>query len=57
MNKSKIKKVTLSKETLHRLETQTMELRYVNAGNTGPSCTPYKGCTIGGWDCTWGECG
>lgn len=57
MNKGKIKKVTLSKETLHRLETQTMELRYVNAGNTGPSCTPYKGCTIGGWDCTWGECG
>ncbi len=51
------KKITLNKETLLRLQSESIELRdeAVAGGNTGPSCEIYKACTIAGWDCS-GNC-
>lgn len=51
------KKITLNKETLLRLQSQSLELRDagVGGGNTGPSCEIFKACTIAGWDCS-GNC-
>jgi hypothetical protein len=45
-------KITLSKETLARLESASPELHQAWGGdNTGPSCAIFRACTIAGWDC------
>jgi hypothetical protein len=49
----KIKKISLSRETLIRLQAET-DLRDAAAGDvndTGPSCDIFRACTIRGWDC------
>ncbi|HEY4593751.1 MAG TPA: hypothetical protein VIJ61_15150 [Thermoanaerobaculia bacterium] len=52
MKKTTVKKITLSRETLHSL--QENELR-VGGGTgvncSGPSCEIFRACTIAGWDC------
>lgn len=51
-------KIQLHRETLLNLQSEGLqaEAGRMAGGNTGPSCTPYKGCTLGGWDCTFAEC-
>jgi hypothetical protein len=50
--KKTVKKITLSKETLLRLEPEYRKLNHLAGGdNTGPSCAIFKGCTLAGWDC------
>ena len=53
MKKTKTpRKITLSKETLARLESAIPELRHAWGGDdTGPSCAIFRLCTIAGWDC------
>ena len=47
-----LRKITLSKETLARLESASPELHQAWGGdNTGPSCEIFKMCTAAGWDC------
>lgn len=58
MKKTKdVRKITLHKETVRRLEEQTLDLddtqvRGASAWNcSGPSCEIYRACTLAGWDC------
>jgi hypothetical protein len=47
-----LRKITLSKETLTRLESASPELHLAWGGDaTGPSCAIFRLCTIAGWDC------
>ena len=59
MKKTRLKKVTLTRETLLYLQSDSLKIRDagVAGGNTGPSCEIYRACTMAGWDCTWAECG
>jgi hypothetical protein len=54
VKKTKSKKISLSKETLLRLQPESIELRDagVAGGESGPSCPYVRACTAAGWDCS-----